>query len=83
MMIDAKLDVVDLLPGTDIFAMDTPAITLEFVVEIAYARDALTDVSAVPITDIVAGTDVDIIANENVNGLTAVMTPLESTLSPL
>ena len=70
MLIDAKL-----------VAMDTPGITLEFVVEMAYAGDALTDVSAVPITEVVSGTDVDILANENVNGLAVVMTALESTLS--
>ena len=81
MLIDAKLDgAVDMLADTDIFAMDTPAMTLEFMVEIAYAGDALTDVSAVPITDVVSGTDVDILANEKVNGVAAVMAPLESTL---
>ena len=82
MLKDVMLDVaVDMLSDTDVFTMDTPAMTLEFMVEIAYAGDALTDVSAVPITDVVSGTDVDILTNENVNGLAAVMTPLESTLS--
>ena len=76
------LDVaVDMLSHTAIIAMDTPPITLEFVVAMAYAGDTLTDVSAVPITDVVPGTDVDILNDENVNGLAAVMTPLELTLS--
>ena len=82
MLKDVMLDVaVDMLPDTDIIAMDAPAITLEFVVEIASAAGVLTDVSAVPITDVVPGTDVDILNDENVNGLAAVMTPLELTLS--
>ena len=82
MLKDVMLDVaVDILPDTDIVAMDAPAITLAFVVEIAYAAGVLTDVSAVPITDVVPGTDVDILNDENVNGLAAVMAPLELTLS--
>ena len=82
MLKDVMFDVaVDMLPDTDIVAMDTPAITLDFVVEIASAAGVLTDVSAVPITDVVPGTDVDILNDENVNGLAAVMTPLELTLS--
>ena len=35
---------VDMLPDTDIIAVDTPTITLEFVVEVAYAGDVLTGV---------------------------------------
>ena len=82
MLKDVMLDVAaDVLPDTDIVAMDTPAITLDFVVEIASAAGVLTDVSAVPITDVVPGTDVDILNDENVNGLAAVVTPLELTLS--
>ena len=42
MLKDVMLDVaVDMLSGTDIIAIDTPSITLEFVVEVA---DVLTDV---------------------------------------
>ena len=82
MLIDSKLDIaVDMLSDTDVFTLDTPAMNLEFMVEIAYAGDALTDVSAVPITDVVLVTDVDMWNDENVNGFTAVMTPLELTLS--
>ena len=78
---------VDMLSGFDtlsemeIIAMATLAITLEFVVEIACTGDALTDVSAAPITDIVPGTDVDILNDENINGLAAVMTRVGLTLS--
>ena len=72
---------IDMLPDIGIIAMDTPAITLEFVVKLSCAGDVLTDVSAVPTTDVAPGTDVDILNNENVNGLAAVMTPLELTLS--
>ena len=82
MLKDVMLDVVaDMLPDTDIIAMDTPAITLEFVGEIAYAAGVLTDVSAVPITGVVPDTDVDILNDENLNGLAAVMTRLELILS--
>ena len=82
MLIDEKLGVaVDMSADTGISAMDTPAMTLEFVVGIAYAGDALTDVSAVPINDVLSGTDADILANENVNGLATAMIPLESALS--
>ena len=35
---------VDMLSDTEVIAMDTPENTLEFVVEIAYAGDVLTDV---------------------------------------
>ena len=82
MLIDEKLGVaVDMSADTGIFAMDTPAMTLEFVVGIAYAGEALTDVSAVPMNDVVSGTDADILDNKNVNGLATAMIPLESTFS--
>ena len=81
LLIDTKLDVaLDMLTDTGIFSMDTPGISLNFVVETAYTGDALTNVSAVPKTDVVSGTNVVILANENANGLVAVMTSLESTL---
>ena len=51
-----------------------------FVFKIPYARDVLTDVSAVPMTDVETGSGVDIFTNENVNGLAAAMTPSESTV---
>ena len=81
MLIDEKLGVaVDMSADTGISAMDTPAMTLEFVVGIAYAGDALTDVSAVPINDVVSGINEDMFVNETVNGLAAAMTPSESTV---
>ena len=43
--------------------------------------DVLTDMLAVPIIDFVSATDVNMLADENVNGLAAVITPLELTLS--
>ena len=68
---------VDMLPGVEIIVMATPAINLEFVVGGAYA-----DVLAVAIFDVVSAIDVvDVLADENVNGLAAVMTPLEFNLS--
>ena len=68
---------VDMLPGVEIIVMATPAINLEFVVGGAYA-----DVLAVAIFDVVSAIDVvDVLTDENVNGLAAVMTPLEFTLS--
>ena len=50
------------------------AITLEFLVEIVCAGDAMTGV--------VSGADIEILNDENINGLAAVMIPLELTLSP-
>ena len=66
----------------EIIAMDAPAIILEFVVEIAYAGDVLTDVSTVLITDVVTviiGV-VGMFVDENASGLAVKMTPLEFTL---
>ena len=48
---DVMIDVaVDMLPDTDVIAMDTPGITLEFVVTNAYAGDVLTDVGLAAVT---------------------------------
>ena len=70
----------DMLPCIGIIAMATPAITWEFVVAEAYAVDVLTDLLEAVTFDVVTVIDVDILADENVNGLAAVMTPLEFTL---
>ena len=43
--------------------------------------DVLTDLLTVPIIDVVSDIDVDMLADENVNGLAAVMPPLDFTLS--
>ena len=40
----------------------------------------LADLLAVLVIDVVTAIDVDMLADENVNGLAAVMTPLEFTL---
>ena len=42
----------------------------------------LADLLAVLVIDVVTAIDVDMLADENENGLTAVMTPLEFTLLP-
>ena len=69
---------VDMLSEIENIVMPTPAITLEFVVAIAYSGDVLADVLSVLITDVVTAIDVvDMLADENANGLAAVMTPLE------
>ena len=41
----------------------------------------LADLLAVLVIDVVTAIDVDMLADENANGLAAVMTPLEFTLS--
>ena len=66
----------DMLPDMEIIVMLNPEITLEFVVSVTCAVGVLT----VLIIDSVTAIDVDVLADENVNGLAAVMTPLEFTL---
>ena len=68
--------VVDMLLDIEIIVM-TPVITFEFVLGAAYAGDMLADVLVVLIFDSVSATDVDMLVNENANGLAAVTTPLE------
>ena len=69
--------VVDMVPDIGIIVMaDTPAIALVFVVEIANAGDTLTDVLLGSIIDFLAVIDVEMLADENVNGLVVVMAPL-------
>ena len=78
-MLDGGILVVsdDMLSDMEIIAVTTPPITLDFVVRISYAVDVLT----VLIIDVVSAIDVDMLADENFNGLAAVMTRLEFTLS--
>ena len=66
---------VDMLSDIEIIVMATPAITLEVVV-----GGACADVLTVAIVDVVSAIDVDMLANENANGLAAVTTPLEFIL---
>ena len=81
-MIDVMIVVgVDMLSYIEIIAMTTPVITLGSMVAVVYAVDVLNNLLVtVPIVDIVSATDVDMLADENANGLAAVMTPLEFTL---
>ena len=82
-MIVVKVDVLSELildVVVDILPVTAPAITLEFVVEIAYTGDVSAGMFVVLIIDVVTGIDVDMLADENVNGLVAVMTPLDPTL---
>ena len=60
---------VDMLSGMEIIVMDTSTITLGFVVGLVPAVDFFADLLTV---------DVDMFPDDNVHGLTAVMTPLES-----
>ena len=71
----------EMLPDIEIIVMVTPTIVLEFVVETVYAGDVLADALLVLITVVAPAIDVDMLADENLNGLAAVMTPLEFTLS--
>ena len=72
---------VDMFPDMEIIVLNTSVITLEFVVRVAYSGDVLADLPVVAIIDVVSATDVDILTDENANGLAAVMAPLEFTLS--
>ena len=74
---------VDMLPGMEIIVMATPVITLAFVVGVVYAVDALTDLLllTVIIIDVASAIDVDILDDENADGLAVAMTLLEFTLS--
>ena len=67
----------DMLSDMEIILMMNPGITLGSVVSVAYVVDVLT----VLIIDSVTAIDVSTLAGENVNGLAAVMTPLEFNLS--
>ena len=57
---------------------------MESMVGVAYAGDvragALTDWLSVLIIDVVSAIDIDMLTDKNVNGLAAVMIPLEFTL---
>ena len=61
----------DMLSDMDIIAVTTPPIPLEFVVRISYAVDVLT----VLIIDVVSAIGVEMLANENSNGLVTVICP--------
>jgi hypothetical protein len=71
---------VDVLRDMEIVVMTTPAITLEFVVGVTCAVDVLVVLLVATIIDVVSAIDIDILADESVDGLAAVMTPVEFTL---
>ena len=72
---------VDMLSEIEIIVMTTPAINLELMVGVAYAVGVLTNLLLyVLIIESVTVLDVDMLADENANGLGTVMTPLEFTL---
>ena len=78
---DVMLDIgVDMFPDMAIIVLNTPVITLEFVVRVAYAGDVLADLLVAAMIDVMSPTDVDILTDENASGLGAVMAPLEFTL---
>ena len=69
--------------GVDMLAdMETPEITLELMVRVSCIEDVLTNLLLdVLIIDSVTVIDVNMLGDDNVNDLPAVMTPLEFTLS--
>ena len=67
---------VDMLSDMENTVMNTSEINSEFVVRASYTVDVL----AVVMTDVVTVIDVDMLADENENGLVAVPTPSEFTL---
>ena len=71
---------VDMSSGMEIIVMATPAIILEFMGSLSCVIDVVTGVLTVLIIDVVPAIDVDILADGSVNGLAAMMTPLEFTL---
>ena len=70
---------VDMLSGMDLIVMVTPAIFLELVV--AVWADVPAGRLTVLMIDFVIAIEVDMLTDENLNGLAAAMTPLEFTLS--
>ena len=66
---------VEMSSDTEIIMLATPAITLKFVVGVAYAVDVL----AVTIPGVATAIDVDMLTE---NGLAATVTALEFALSP-
>ena len=68
---------VAMLSDMEIVVMTTPEITLGFVVGVANAVGVLADLPDVIIIDVVS--TIDMFPDENVDGLAAVMTPVEFT----
>ena len=75
------LDVgIGMLSDMEIIVMATSAITLEVAVGLAYAVDVLVNLRGVVIIEVVRAIGVAMLADENANGLAAVMAPFEFTL---
>ena len=74
--------VVVMLSGMEIIVVESPTITLESFVGVTDVVEVVevVEVIGMLIIDVATAIDVDILADENVNGLAAVMTPLEFTL---
>ena len=65
----------DVMLGVEIIVMVPPAVTLAFVVGLAYAKDSMADPLTITTVDVVSDIGVDMLDDENVNGLAAAMTP--------
>ena len=77
----AVIDVgVDMLSDMEIILMANPAITVELVVRITDTVEMLFEVLTVTIFGIVSFSDVDMLTDENIHGLAAIVTPLKFTL---
>ena len=77
MLTDTRLDVgIDILSDMKIVVMDASVIDLKLLVGVAYAVDVLTGVLTVLIlvVDVVSAIDVDMLADDNVNGLEFTLT---------
>ena len=71
---------VGMSSGMEIIVMVPPAVTLAFVVGLAYAKDLMADLLTIITIDVVSAIGVDMLADEKVDGLAAAMTPLEFAL---
>ena len=70
----------DVMLGVEIIVIVPPVVTLAFVVGLAYAKDSMADLLTITTVDVVSDIGVDMLDDENVNGLAAAMTPLGFTL---
>ena len=70
---------VGMLSNMGIVLMATPAGTIEFVERVVYALDVFACLLDVMIIDAVSAIDIGILADENIDDLVAVMTPVELT----
>ena len=75
---------VDMLDDMKVIVMVTPVFVLQLLIGVVHAvkvlDDQLINLLNVLVLDVLTAIDVDMLADENVNDLAAVMTPLEFTL---